>query len=148
MKIKDIMTADVITVTSKTKITEVAKVLQGNKFHGVPVVDDGKLVGIVTETDFFTKGENNIYLPAYIEFLKNIKVTGDDDSAKEKNVEKLIGSKAEDIMSRDCVTIHPDSDVETMVALIKEAKLHTVPVVRENGELVGIVTQSDIIKLI
>lgn len=148
MLIKEIMTEKVLSVGSQTKITEVAKILHEYKIHGLPVVDGDKLVGIITETDFFTKDENDIYLPFYVEFLKNV---SSEESSSEKNKEtvaKLIDSKAEDIMTRDCITIFPDDDVKTMFKLVKEANLHTVPVVSQSGKLVGIVTVADIIKLI
>lgn len=148
MRIKEIMTADVVAVSPETKITEVAKILHENKFHGVPVVDKGKLVGVITETDFFIKGDNDIYLPAYIDFLKNIRQGGEPEGEKEKNVAALMNATAKDIMTSECITLHPDSDVQAMFMLIKEGRIHSVPVVMENWDLVGIVTQADVIKLI
>ena len=148
MLVKDAMTKAVIIVTPQTKITEVAKILHENSIHGLPVVDNGKLVGIITETDFFTKGENDIYLPSYVAFLKNINATEDVSEKYEKDLAKLIDAKAEDIMSNDCITLFPDSDIRAMLALIREARLHSIPVVDENEELVGIITVADIIKLI
>ena len=49
--ISQIMVSDVVSVTSKTPIKDVAQFLAGKEFHALPVVDDGKLVGIVTTTD-------------------------------------------------------------------------------------------------
>ncbi|RIV69823.1 CBS domain-containing protein [Flagellimonas aequoris] len=49
--IPQVMANDVVSVTSKTTIKEVAQLLATNEFHALPVVDDGKLVGIVTTTD-------------------------------------------------------------------------------------------------
>lgn len=147
MKIKEIMTKDVAYVGLEMKITDVAKILHERNIHGVPVVEDGKLVGIITETDFFTKSESEIYLPSYIEFLKNI---GDVENSGVNNeqFQELLNAKAGDIMSQNCITLHPDSDVSAMFQLVKEAKLHTVPVVLEDDSLVGIVTVADVIKLI
>lgn len=51
LKIEDIMTAELITVESNTLIYEVAEIFAENQFHALPVVDDGKLKGIVTSTD-------------------------------------------------------------------------------------------------
>lgn len=51
LKIEDIMTSELITVESNTLIYEVAEIFAENQFHALPVVDDGKLKGIVTSTD-------------------------------------------------------------------------------------------------
>lgn len=51
LKIEDIMTPELVTVTSNSYISEVAEIFAENQFHALPVVDDGKLKGIVTTTD-------------------------------------------------------------------------------------------------
>jgi acetoin utilization protein AcuB len=53
IKMKDVMTKDVITVTEDTPLEEAARVMADNKIGGVPVMRDGKLVGMITETDLF-----------------------------------------------------------------------------------------------
>ena len=62
MLIKDIMTQDVITVSKETPLKEAAGLLAKFRVHGLPVVDGNKkVVGIVTESDFFTKDASNIF---------------------------------------------------------------------------------------
>ncbi len=53
IKVRDLMTKDVITVTEETPLEEAARIMADNKIGGLPVVRDGKLVGIITETDMF-----------------------------------------------------------------------------------------------
>jgi acetoin utilization protein AcuB len=53
IKVRDTMTKDVITVTEDTPLEEAARIMVDNKVGGLPVVRDGKLVGIITETDMF-----------------------------------------------------------------------------------------------
>ncbi|MFO7742384.1 MAG: CBS domain-containing protein [Anaerolineae bacterium] len=53
IKMKDVMTKDVITVTEDTPLEEAARVMADNKIGGLPVMRDDKLVGIITETDLF-----------------------------------------------------------------------------------------------
>jgi len=53
LEVKDVMTRDVITVTTDTPIEEAARIMADNKIGGLPVLRDGKLVGIITETDLF-----------------------------------------------------------------------------------------------
>ena len=53
IKIRDLMTSDVVTVTEDTPLEEAARIMADSKIGGLPVVRDGKLVGIITETDMF-----------------------------------------------------------------------------------------------
>ncbi len=53
IKVADVMTTEVITVTEDTPLEEAARIMADNKIGGLPVVSDGKLVGIITETDLF-----------------------------------------------------------------------------------------------
>ena len=53
LEVKDVMTRDVITVTTDTPIEEAARIMADNKIGGLPVMRDGKLVGIIAETDLF-----------------------------------------------------------------------------------------------
>lgn len=147
MKIKDIMTADVVTVAAGMGISDVANLLAENRIHGVPVVDERKKVlGIITETDFFTKDASNIHLPSFVNFIKNEKL--DDGVDKNADIELLVGATAKDIMSTQCFVINQEFQVEELVKIFKEVGYKTIPVINEKEELVGIVTLADIIKLL
>jgi predicted transcriptional regulator len=148
MKVEDIMTREVVSVNPETGIAEVAEILFNQRFHGVPVLDNNKIVGILTETDFFTKDEANIFLPSYISFLKENEVVDKLPKEKKEKVAKLFDVKAKDIMSSNCITVKKDMEIEDLINFCKETKLTTLPVVDENGFLVGIVTLADIIGLV
>lgn len=148
MIVRDVMTKNVVTVNPETKVTEVAETLFKNRFHGVPVVEGNEIVGIITETDFFTKGTESFFLPSYIKFLeKSVNTEKLNDFQKEK-VKKLFDSKAEDIMSRNCVTIMADMRLDDLLEFFKTTKFTTLPVADEKNSLVGIVTLTDILGLI
>jgi acetoin utilization protein AcuB len=53
LKVTELMTTEVITVTPDTPMEEAARIMADNKIGGLPVIQDGKLVGIITETDIF-----------------------------------------------------------------------------------------------
>lgn len=145
MQVKDIMTKNVISVSLETKITEVAEIIFKNKFHGVPVVEGGQVVGIITETDFFTKNSDNFFLPSYIKFLEENIPDEKLSSDQQEKLRKLLNSQARDIMTSDCVTILADMKIQDLLEFFKTTKFMTIPVVDEKNYLIGIVTFSDIL---
>jgi len=148
MLIRDIMIKKVISVTPDISIEAVAKLLIENRIHSVPVIENGKPVGIITETDFFTKGAMTIYLPDYINLLKRDALLGKISSTEKKKIESLMQMTAKDIMSSPCVTISKDADIADFFSLVQDKKMISVPVVDGNKNLMGIITLSDIIHLI
>lgn len=148
MKVKDIMTKDVVFVSPEISIASVAEILFKNRFHGVPVVDEGKIIGIITEDDFFTKDSRNLFLPSYINFLQETRIADALTKEKQDKLERLMESKARDIMSENCVTILEDMDIRDLLNFFRETKFTTLPVVNEKDALVGIVTLADILGLV
>lgn len=148
MLIREIMTKDVITVTMDDSVDQVAKILVENRIHAVPVLVGNKPVGIITETDFFTKGSVKIYLPGYIEFIKKDNLSGSASKNEKDKMELLANTKAGDIMSEPCVTIGQDDDVNVFLDLVKGGKYISVPVVDGERKLAGIITLSDVISFI
>jgi CBS domain-containing protein len=148
MKIKDIMTTQVFTVNQDTKITEVADVMLKNRIHAVPVVEGGKVIGIIAEDDFFSRSANNIFLPSYIEFIKGTNAVDELVRDKKEKLDKLMNLEAKDIMTTECVSVLEDMDISSLLDFFRETKFATLPVLNSEEKLVGIVTLSDIIGLI
>ena len=148
MKVKDIMVKNVICATPKTKIRKVAKILIDNKIHGVPIVKNKRVVGIITETDFFVKGENSLYIPSFIEFMKKSKIFRAVSIKKKLELRSILKATAKDIMSSPCITVNPETDLSTLLNLFRKKNLHTIPVVDNNGFICGIITLVDIISLV
>ena len=124
-KVKEIMTTDVITTTSNVDVVNAFEELMEHKISAMPVVDDGNLVGIITATDL----GHNLILDKY-----------------------ELGTDVKSIMIKDVVTVSPENTIseaiETMKANAPDSNiLNQLPVV-ENGKLVGIISDGDIIKLI
>ena len=146
MNVSDIMTREVITVTKDTSLKEAAGLLAKFRVHGLPVVDENnKIVGIVSESDFFTKDSSNIFLPTFLDFIggKGLNPSGETDySGMEKK------TKIEDIMTTGCFTVRPDLSVEDLIKIIQEKNFNSMPVVDNQGTLIGIVSIMDVIKLL
>jgi acetoin utilization protein AcuB len=125
MKIRDIMTWSVVTVSSDTPIMEARKIMNAHNIRRLVVVDKGKLVGMITR-DGITRASPS---PA--------------TSLSVWEINYLVAQMTvKDIMSKDVVTVSPDITVESAVALAQSRGVGALPVI-ENGGLVGIVTTDD-----
>ena len=142
------MAKKVIFVNPNDPVPEVAQIMATNKLHGVPVLEKDKIVGIITETDFFIRDYPDLYLPSYIDFLKKTKFHKGLPRKKKKETNKLLEAKARDIMSEKVVTIVETQDVSELVDIYQSSSLYSIPVVNQQNKMVGIVTQGDIIKLV
>lgn len=145
MKVKEIMKKEVVTITKETTVEEIAKILSSNNVSGVPVVDEeNRVIGIVTEADLLCK-EKDPHIPSYIELLGGIIYIGG-LYEYEKELQKLTAFNAERLMTEKVLTIGPEEEVKKAAAFMVENKINRLPVVDEEGKLVGIVSRSDIIK--
>lgn len=146
MTVSDIMTTETIVVKEDTTLKEAAGLLAKFHIHGMPVVDeDKKVVGIITESDFFMKDSSNIYLPTFLDFISREQDRGSKLSSS-KDIEII--SKVKDVMTADCTTVKPELPLKELINLIKEKNFKTLPVTDNEGTLVGVVTVFDIIKLL
>ena len=124
-KVKEIMTTDVITTPSNVDVVNAFEELMEHKISAMPVVDDGELVGIITATDL----GHNLILDKY-----------------------ELGTDVKSIMIKDVVTVSPENTIQEAIEIMQSHAhdsniLNQLPVV-ENGKLVGIISDGDIIKLI
>ena len=149
IKVKDIMTTNVITCEPQTLVKEAARIMYLNGLTGMPVLNaKDEVVGIITEYDLI-RIEDHLHLPVTFGFLGSI-VTLDnplDGDEVQKQLEKLAATKVQDLMSKDVFTIESDASIEDVAELFLHKKANPVPVV-EDGKLAGIVSRADIIKLI
>lgn len=141
---KDIMTREVITISPDTEIAQVAKLLLTKRINGVPVVNDtGELVGILCQSDLIIQ-QKNIPIPSLFTLLDGyIPLTS--SKKLDREVEKIMATKAADAMTANPVTVNPDTGIEEIAALMVEKNYHTLPVV-DAGKLVGIVGKEDVLK--
>jgi len=145
MKIKDIMVTDVVSVGPSVSVAQVADIIFSNRFHGLPVVENGEVIGIITEDDFFLKNFDELFLPSYIKFIKENKVVENLPEEIQDKAKRLLDSKASDIMTGNCLTVSPDMGISELMNLIKETKFTTFPVTDSSKKIIGIVTLSDIL---
>lgn len=122
-KVKEIMTSDVITTTPDIDVVYAFEKLMEYKISSLPVVEDDKLIGIITATDV----GHNLILDKY-----------------------ELGTSVEEIMIKSVITVSPEDTIETAINVMKKGVsssgiLNQLPVV-EDGKLVGIISDGDIIQ--
>src|SRR4030067_428911 len=130
MIIKEFMTKNVITVGPEINLLDAHKIMIEKKIRKLPVIDKVKLVGIVTEHDLFESTPSRIN-PMGAQQLHYI----------------LSSMKVKDVMTRNPITVSPQTPFEDALRIGQEKKIGSFPVV-ENGKLVGIITESDIVRFL
>ena len=124
--VRDIMTTDVVTVRPDTPHQTVAAMLRQHRVSGFPVADDdGKVVGVVTETDLVALVAGRYH----------------------RGHRAAEQATAGDLMSHPAVTVGPDDPVKTAARLMRKQRLQRLPVVDRDGRLAGIVSRSDVLSV-
>jgi len=142
MKAKDIMTTPVVAIGPDTPVTEIAGLLFRRHISGVPVVEDGRVVGLVSEGDLLRRHEigtdgSPVKRSWWDRLIQN-------DPALAAYV-KSHASYARDIMSRDVVSVEEETPVAEIASLFEMRKIRRVPVLRHK-KLVGIVSRANLVQ--
>ena len=144
LKVKDIMTTELITVSPEMEVVQAAKLLLEKRINGIPVVDEtGQLVGLLCQSDLIAQ-QKRLPIPSFFTFMDGVFSIS---SAKqmEKQVQKIAAITVAQAMTLDPVSVEPDMGIEVVAGLMVDSGLHTIPVLHE-GRLVGIVGKEDILK--
>jgi len=117
--VSTIMTKELITVHPDDKLSMVLEAFKTKKIHHLPVIEDGKLVGLITTSDL-------MWLNRSFDDYSSIQVS--------------------DVMTRKLATLEPSAKIGTAAEIFLENWFHALPIVDENELLVGIVTSFDILR--
>ena len=155
---RDLMTTDVETVAPDDEVSEVLGRLARAEFNGFPVVDeDDVVVGIVTQHDLvhlFQTEDRTLWLPVGLPpFTQTLTYAIDvswDDLDLGIDLAKNANRPISEVMTTDVVTVTPDADLDTVLDLLAddERDINRLPVVDDDGRLVGIVARQDVLRAI
>ena len=140
MNAQDIMTRDVLTVGPDVTVAEIARVLLQRHISGVPVIEDGKVVGVVSEGDLIHRQEIGTEKRRGSWWLRLC--------AGERSPVDFIkshGVTARDVMTQPVVTVTEDTPLDEIADLFEDRGIKRVPVVR-NGKLVGIISRANLLQ--
>ncbi len=138
MNARDVMTRNVISIAPDATILQAARMMLERHISGLPVVDNGKLVGIVSEGDFLRRQETQTQRrrSRWLEFLM-----GPGRMAEEYT--RTHGSKVSEVMTTALQTATEDTSLEDIVRLMEKHHIKRVPVLRA-GTMVGIITRANL----
>lgn len=140
MKVKDIMTKKVKTLSPDISVKDAAIKLFELQISGLPVVDNGNhVVGMFTEKDLI-----KMVLPAHIEHVEGLtQIFGGE--ALEKKFARADNIKVSEIMRKEVVCVDEDIDIAEVAKIMIMKKVRRIPVVKDN-KLIGIVARGDIVR--
>jgi len=141
MRAKDIMSTPVTGVGAGTSIREIAVLLRRERVSGVPVIEEGRLVGMVSESDLLRRHE--IGTERHDSSNWWLRFIGADPSPRD--YVKSHATKARDVMTWPVATVAEETPLAEIVRLLEAHRIRRVPVVRE-GSVVGIVSRADIVR--
>ena len=144
MTARDIMTPDPITVGPEMTVTDAAQLMTEKHVGALPVVEGGKMVGLVTESDLIMQ-DAKVHFPTYLSLLGGYVFAPGSTERFEDSLRKAVGATVADVMSDDPVTVTPDALVTDVATLLVDRDVSRVLVV-EGEALVGIISKHDIVK--
>jgi len=131
VQVQNWMSKDVVTVDEQTPIIEVMHLLEEHDIRHIPVTKEGKLVGMITDRD--------------VKEASPSKAT----SLKAQELYYLLAEmKAKDVMKADPIVISPDQTMEVAAVKMLEHKVTGIPVVTRAGDLIGIISQGDVFRVL
>jgi len=137
VKVRDLMTRDVLTLTADTPLKRAAELLARERISGAPVVDDvGRVVGVLSEADVLVKASAEAPRSGLLGWLLE---------PAPDYYGKFAATRVGEAMSAPAVTIPPDRGVHEAASLMIDESVNRLPVV-DDGALVGIVTRADVVR--
>ena len=130
--VKEIMTPDVVSVNPDDTIAVVRDKISTLVAHHMPVVESGKVVGMISMSDIH-KMEHHFTI-------------FNNPEAKDSNRQLFASMLAKDIMTTEVVTVNENDSIKSAVDLLLQNMFHALPVINHEEQLVGIITTFDLIK--
>ena len=144
LRVADIMQTDWPTLRPEQTVEDTIKLFAESGISGVPVVEEGRLVGVITEGDLIFQ-DAEIKAPGFLDILGGVIPLGNWDEYRREAL-KSAGVTVGEVMTQDVVTISPDSSLAEAATIMAEERIKLLPVAEE-GVLRGVVARMDILTL-
>lgn len=146
LTVRAVMRREVPIAAPETSIAELARLMVEHRVPGVPVIENGELVGIVTEADLIQR-EANIDAPSTFAFLDAI-IEVDAGAPFDEELRRVLATSAQQLMTSPVISIRDVGTVSELATLMLQHRINPVPVVDENRQIVGLATRTGIVELI
>jgi CBS domain-containing protein len=141
MRAMDVMTTAVVTVGPDTAVQDLAKLLSDSGISGVPVVDNGRLLGIVSEGDLMRRAETGTERRTVRRRWRWF----DPGLEEARDYVKSRGRTVRHIMTREVISVGEEADLAEVATLMETKRIKRVPVLRD-GQLVGIISRANLVR--
>lgn len=128
MLVKEVMKTQLVTLNDDSKLGFANDIMYLGRIRHLPVVKGEHIVGILTQRD--------LYRSSLTSLLTNWK----------ENKEFLDSIKVSEVMTRNVVTVVPDTTIEEAAQIMIDKKVGALPVVRDKNKLVGLITETDVLQ--
>lgn len=141
MLAKDVMTTAILTVTPETDVGEIARTMLDAHISAIPVIgEDGSLLGIVSEGDLMHRIESETRRrPSWW-----LRLLATPQEPAERYLREF-GRRARDVMTKEVITVAPDTPLTEIAAMLEKYHIKRVPVM-DGGKLVGIVSRANLLR--
>ena len=140
------MRREVPVASPTTTIAELARLMVDHRVPGVPVIDAGELVGIVTEGDLIQR-EASVDTPAVATFFDAI-VVGDTGTPFEEELRHVLATTAADLMTSPVISIRDIATLTELATLMMQERINPIPVVDDARQIVGLATRTGLVEMI
>lgn len=147
-KVEDVMTRGTIhCVHPDTSVDQALELLVSNSVTGMPVLDDdGKVVGVVSDYDLLSLEGIAEKAQLGTHMFPELDMEWNTFRSVQRLISKNAGKTVADVMTEDPLVVRPNTNMATAAKVLLDQKVRRLPVVDENGRLVGIFTRRDVIK--
>lgn len=145
---KEIMISPVISIREHQTLQEVVELLAKNRLSGLPVVDEeGKVKGIISDTDIVRYSQQISVVPlANLSGWISPHADVSDLVSMRKGIDTLHRTTVEQVMTKKVYTAKEDEPITEVAALMNRRRINRVPIVDDEGKLVGIITRADMVQ--
>lgn len=144
--VRDLMRTDVPIAAPTDSIATVARMLADSGLPGVPVVEDGEIIGIVTEKDLIER-EADVEVPTPLSYFDAIFLL-DGGRDFDDEMRHVLAVTARDLMTSPVFNILDSATLGQVATLMIDEGVNPIPVVDESRQLVGIVSRADFVRVI
>jgi len=144
--VRQIMRSDIPSVSPTTTVAQVARLMAEHALSGVPVVDAGNLVGIITEWDLIAR-EAAVDVPPVIPFLDGLFVA-DGGRDFDDELRHVFATTAAELMTTPVYSVRDIATLAETATLMVERRISTVPVLDAEDQIVGLVTKADFVRVL